>query len=57
LTACPVLDAGLAYLECEVDQFVEVGDHTLAVGRVLDGGVLQDAEPLTNRILGWSYAG
>jgi flavin reductase (DIM6/NTAB) family NADH-FMN oxidoreductase RutF len=56
-TNCPILDEGLAYLECQVDQLVDVGDHTLAVGRVLDGGVLREGEPLTQRILGWSYAG
>ena len=57
LTACPVLDAALAYLECQVEQLVDVGDHTLAVGRVLAGAVQRDGEPLTQRILGWSYAG
>jgi flavin reductase (DIM6/NTAB) family NADH-FMN oxidoreductase RutF len=57
LTDCPILDEGLAYLECQVDQLVDVGDHTLAVGRVLDGAVLREGEPLTQRILGWSYAG
>ena len=57
LTACPVLEAALAYLECEVAQLVDVGDHTLAVGRVLDGAVFREGEPLTQRILGWSYAG
>ena len=57
LTNCPILDEGLAYLECEVHELVDAGDHTLALGRVLDGGVLREGEPLTNRILGWSYAG
>jgi len=57
LTDCPILDDGLAYLECQVDQLVDAGDHTLAVGRVLDGAVLREGEPLTQRILGWSYAG
>jgi flavin reductase (DIM6/NTAB) family NADH-FMN oxidoreductase RutF len=57
LTDCPILDEGLAYLECQVDQLVDVGDHTVAVGRVLDGGMLHEGEPLTQRILGWSYAG
>ena len=57
LTACPVLDGALAYLECEVDQLVEAGDHTLAIGRVLTGGVLGEGEPLSSRELGWSYAG
>jgi flavin reductase (DIM6/NTAB) family NADH-FMN oxidoreductase RutF len=57
LTDCPILNDGLAYLECQVEHLVDVGDHTLAVGRVLDGGVLREGEPLTQRILGWSYAG
>jgi len=57
LSDCPVLDEGLAYIECQVEQLVDVGDHTLAVGRVLDGAILHEGEPLTNRILGWSYAG
>ncbi len=57
LTGCPILDEGLAYLECQVDELVDAGDHTLALGRVLDGSVLREGEPLTQRILGWSYAG
>ncbi len=47
----------MAYLECQVEQIVDAGDHALALGVVLDGGVLHEGEPLTNRILGWSYAG
>lgn len=57
LTACPILESALAYLECEVEQLVDVGDHTLAVGRVLSGAVQREGEVLTQRILGWSYAG
>ena len=58
LTACPVLQAGLAFVECEVHDLIELGDHTLAIGRVLTGAMLKEGgEPLTNRILGWSYAG
>jgi flavin reductase (DIM6/NTAB) family NADH-FMN oxidoreductase RutF len=56
-TGCPILDEGLAFLECAVEELVDVGDHTLAIGRVLDGDVLREGEPLTQRILGWSYAG
>ena len=58
LTSCPILDEGIAYLECRVHELVEAGDHVLAVGLVLDGAILREgSEPLTNRILGWSYAG
>jgi flavin reductase (DIM6/NTAB) family NADH-FMN oxidoreductase RutF len=54
---CPILGDALAYLECEVHELVTVGDHTLAVGRVLDGRIQNEGEPLTQRILGWQYAG
>ena len=57
LSDCPVLDEALAYVECKVESFVEVGDHTLAIGLVLDGAALRDGEPLSSRSLGWSYAG
>ena len=57
LTACPVLDGALAYLECEVQQVVDTGDHALAIGLVLGGDVLGEGEPLSSRDLGWSYAG
>jgi flavin reductase (DIM6/NTAB) family NADH-FMN oxidoreductase RutF len=57
LTSCPVLDGALAYLECQVDQIIDTGDHALAIGRVLDGRVLGEGEPLSSRDLGWSYAG
>ena len=57
LTDCPILDDGLAFLQCQVHELVDAGDHTLALGLVLDGDVIREGEPLTNRILGWSYAG
>jgi flavin reductase (DIM6/NTAB) family NADH-FMN oxidoreductase RutF len=42
----PVLDGSLAYLECDVTDQFEAGDHTVFIGAVLDGGVLRDAPPL-----------
>ncbi len=56
-TGCPLLEDALAWLECDVHAEHAVGDHTLIVGRVLDGGVRGEGEPLTQRILGWQYAG
>ncbi len=58
LSDCPILDDAVAYVECQVHQIIDVGDHALAIGQVLDGAILREGqEPLTNRILGWSYAG
>jgi flavin reductase (DIM6/NTAB) family NADH-FMN oxidoreductase RutF len=54
---CPVLEAAMAWFECEAEEFVPIGDHYLAVGRVLDGAVLREAEPLTSTFTGWTYSG
>jgi flavin reductase (DIM6/NTAB) family NADH-FMN oxidoreductase RutF len=45
-------------VECEVANTVESGDHTLFIGRVLEGGVLDaEAEPYVLAVLGWEYGG
>jgi flavin reductase (DIM6/NTAB) family NADH-FMN oxidoreductase RutF len=45
-------------MECELELETAAGDHTLAIGRVVSGEVVDyKREPLTQRILGWSYAG
>ena len=49
---CPVLDAVMAWIECEAEQFIATGDHTLVVGRVLDGRIEREAEPLTSTYTG-----
>jgi flavin reductase (DIM6/NTAB) family NADH-FMN oxidoreductase RutF len=55
---CPILDGALAWLECQAVDFHPAGDHTLVIGRVLDGNVLlEDADPLTQKHLGWQYGG
>jgi flavin reductase (DIM6/NTAB) family NADH-FMN oxidoreductase RutF len=54
---CPVLDSAFAWMECEAQHFYPVGDHTLVVGRVVDGAVLRDVEPLTSEYTGWPYSG
>ncbi len=54
---CPILDDALAYLECQSEQVLEVGDHFVVIGRVLYGEVQQSGEPLTSTYTGWSYSG
>lgn len=56
-TGCALLNDALAWLECQVELLHPAGDHTLVVGRVLDGGVLAHGEALTQKILGWQYGG
>ena len=54
---CPVLEAALAWIECEAEQFLAIGDHTLVIGRVLDGRVEREGEPMTSAYTGWVYSG
>ena len=42
-TGAPILDQAVAYVDCEVRQSVDVGDHTLFIGEVVDAG-FQTAE-------------
>ncbi len=54
---CPILDDALAWLRCELEQLQPAGDHTLTLGRVVEGRVLRDGDPLTSVYTGWTYAG
>ena len=56
-TGCPVLRDALAWFECEVDGGLPVGDHTLIVARITDGGQINHGRPLRDDDLGWTYSG
>jgi len=43
-TGAPVLAQAVAYLECEVRQPVEIGNHTLFLGEVVNAAFLKDEE-------------
>ena len=53
----PILEDAMAWLECEAEQFLPAGDHTLVIARALEGRVLRPAEPLTSTYTGWTYSG
>ena len=44
VTGAPILDQAVAFLDCEVRQTVELGDHTLFLGEVVDAGFQLDEE-------------
>jgi flavin reductase (DIM6/NTAB) family NADH-FMN oxidoreductase RutF len=54
---CPVLEAAMAWLECEAVQINGTGDHTLVIGEVKNGVLLREAAPLTSTFTGWAYSG
>ncbi len=37
-TGVPILDSAIAYLDCELERSIDVGDHTIYVGRVVGLG-------------------
>lgn len=43
-TGAPVLDSTPAYVECKLVQTVEIGDHSIFVGEVVDAGVSKQPE-------------
>ena len=43
-TGAPVLAQSVAYLECEVRQPVEVGNHTLFLGEIVNAAFLADED-------------
>jgi flavin reductase (DIM6/NTAB) family NADH-FMN oxidoreductase RutF len=54
---CPVLDGAMAWLQCEAEQFLDIGDHVMVIARVLDGRIEREAEPMTSSYTGWTYSG
>jgi flavin reductase (DIM6/NTAB) family NADH-FMN oxidoreductase RutF len=44
VTGAPILDQAPAYVDCEVRQSVDVGNHTLFIGEVVDAAFQADEE-------------
>jgi flavin reductase (DIM6/NTAB) family NADH-FMN oxidoreductase RutF len=53
----PVLRDAIAWAECEAEQFVPAGDHTMVVGQVIGGQVIREGDALTSTYTGWPYSG
>ena len=45
-TGAPVLDDCLAYMECEVAETLDGGDHSIFLGKVVDEAVVNEVKPL-----------
>ena len=59
LTGAPILDQAVAYVDCEVRQALDLGDHTLFIGEVVDAGFQadEDAEVLRMEDTRMNYGG
>lgn len=45
-TGCPIIDGSIAYLDCELHEALEGGDHIIAVGRVVAASYDPSVNPL-----------
>lgn len=43
----PVLDACIGYLECNLEQTIDTGDHTLFIGRIISGAMKNPSSAVT----------
>jgi flavin reductase (DIM6/NTAB) family NADH-FMN oxidoreductase RutF len=50
ITGAPVLDQAAAFVECEVRSSIDVGDHTLFVGEVVNAGFQKDEDTAVLRM-------
>lgn len=56
-TGTPILDAAIAYLECEVKEIYEAGDHSIVIGEVVASEVIKEESPLIMSDTPWHYGG
>ncbi len=56
-TGCPIISDSLGYVECNVVDAVEKGDHTVYVGEVIASGVHREGKQLLLETTGWNYGG
>jgi len=47
----------IGYLDCTLENTLATGDHTLFIGRVVAGEILNDSEPLSTADYGGNYRG
>jgi flavin reductase (DIM6/NTAB) family NADH-FMN oxidoreductase RutF len=43
---CPVIEGALATIDCELEETIQGGDHTIAVGRVVGAAANAELQPL-----------
>jgi flavin reductase (DIM6/NTAB) family NADH-FMN oxidoreductase RutF len=55
-TGSAVLSHAMAYLDCEVIGEIDAGDHVIFLGKILDGGILEEGSSMVHtRRSGFNY--
>ena len=56
-TNTPILEKAIAFLECKVVEIIDVGDHVVVIGEVIEAEVMQEGPPLVMSDTPWHYGG
>jgi flavin reductase (DIM6/NTAB) family NADH-FMN oxidoreductase RutF len=56
-TGAPVLEQAFAYVQCEVRDIYEPGDHAIVIGEVVHAGLREQGDPIMCSDLKWHYGG
>ncbi len=56
-TGAPVFKDVPYYMECEVRQWIDGGDHDIVTADVIEAGATKEARVLDLRSAGWKYGG
>jgi flavin reductase (DIM6/NTAB) family NADH-FMN oxidoreductase RutF len=56
-TGAPVLEQAFAYIECEVRDIYEPGDHAIVIGEVIHAELREQGDPIMCSDLKWHYGG
>lgn len=55
-TECAVIREAMSYLDCELVSATDAGDHIVYLGRIIDGGILNDGKSMVHtRSSGFRY--
>ncbi len=56
-TGAPVLEQATHFLECELKNIFEAGDHSIVIGEVVEAEILKNEAPLVMGDTPWHYGG
>ena len=56
-SGAPVFQDVPYYMECEVKQWIDGGDHDVVIASVIEAGATDGAEALDLKSAGWKYGG
>ncbi|KAF0122320.1 MAG: NAD(P)H-flavin oxidoreductase [bacterium] len=56
-TGAPIISETVAYMDCNLVNSIDTGDHTIFIGEIVDADTLKDGIPMTSLDYGKVYIG